>query len=114
MAFALAALIFAAVAQDDAPVRFTPQDTLDALTTASARTGCVVRYEVGGVGWNPYAIGRAGEQGAAQLHPQGRLGDFYRKGYTDPFDPYQAVAYLDGELAAGRGGAWSPISRGLC
>ncbi len=114
MALLAAAIVFAATMQDDAPVRFTPQDTLDALGGVSARTGCVIRYEVGGVGFNPYAIGRAGEQGAAQLHPQGRLGDFYRKGYTDPFDPYQAVAYLDAELAAGRGSAWSPISRGLC
>lgn len=73
-----------------------------------------MRYEVGGVGYNPYARGSQGEQGAAQLHPQGKLSEFYGLGYTDPDNPYQAVAYLEDALRRGQANHWSPVVKGLC
>lgn len=92
---------------------YTADDTLAALQSASARTECVIGYETGW-SWSPNLVGRAGEIGAAQLHPRGRLADFYARGYSDPWNPYEAVAYADAEIRAGRGSAWSPILLGYC
>jgi len=90
---------------------YTADDTRAAIAEASDRHGvsaalldCIVRHESR---YDPYAIGRAAEQGSVQLHPRGRLPDFLRRGYGSAFNPFEAVDYLAVELAAGRGGAWS-------
>jgi hypothetical protein len=72
----------------------------------------------------PDAVGDSGTSfGVAQLHDSsgldgsaddGLLADFYRRGGTDPLDPYQSVAYLDDALARGLAQHWSPVKRGLC
>ena len=92
---------------------FTPHDTLAAIEAAPpalrARVRAIVRCETGGT-FNPYARGRLGERGAVQLYSRGLLLHFHRVGYTDPDDPYQAVAYLvraiAGEWARQGVGAW--------
>ena len=108
---------------------FTVADTRAALAGASARARCIVRYEVGGgtaeyVPYAPQTIGDAGTSfGVAQLHDSGGMAaserdgllhDFYRRGWTDPMNPYQAVAYLDDALDRGLADHWSPVKRGLC
>ena|SRR3990167_620969 len=93
---------------------WTPQDVHLAISLASRRAACIVRYEVGGVGYDPYAVGMSGELGPVQLHPRGKLPEFYARGYTDPFNPYQALVYLDDALAQGQAYHWSPVVLGLC
>jgi soluble lytic murein transglycosylase-like protein len=92
---------------------FSPDDTVAAIDAASAETGVswswlyrVVRCETGGT-LNPYAVGRQGERGVAQLHPYGMLPTFYALGYADPFDPYEAVRFMAYRFAEGRARAWS-------
>ena len=109
--------------------RFSATDTRLALAMASPRARCIVAHEVGGgtAGSAPYAPDTVGDGGTsfgvAQLHDShgtdagagdGLLSDFYRRGYADPFDPYQAVAYLDDALDRGLARHWSPVKRGLC
>jgi hypothetical protein len=67
--------------------------------------GCIVRLESDNL--DPYSVGRAGELGVAQLHPRGKLPEFYAFGYDNPFSPYQAMDYLDEALARGEGPAWT-------
>ncbi len=98
--------------QPVAPRRWTPDDVRAAMAGASWCAQQIVRGEVGGVGFNPYAVGAAGELGSAQLHPRGLLPDFYQRGYSDPFSPYQAVSYLEGALARGLGRHWTTAPRG--
>lgn len=92
---------------------YTAEDTLAALDSASARTRCVIGYETGW-SWSPNLVGQAGELGAAQLHPRGLLSAFYAAGYSDPWNPYQAVEYADRMIADGYGSHWSPILLGYC
>ncbi len=92
---------------------YGPDDTLAAIDEASAEIGVsrawlyqIVRCETGNK-FDPYAIGKQGELGAAQLHPHGELPRFYAWGYTDPFSPYQGVRFLAQRLAQGGSSAWS-------
>lgn len=57
--------------------------------------------------WDVYAIGAAGELGLVQLHPRGLLSLFRRVGYTDPFDPSQAIWFLGWALSQGMASHWS-------
>src|SRR5439155_15537196 len=84
------------------PPRFTPEQVLLRIASASAQVQCIVRHEVGGRDYDPYAVGGQGEQGPAQLHPQGKLVTFYAAGWTDPHDPNQAVSFLEAQLRAGQ------------
>lgn len=95
---------------------WTADDTFSALNGASPMAQCIVRYEVGGVGWDPHVVGRAGELGVAQLHPGGALPRFVRWAegqglYADPFNPHLAVAFMEAEIAAGLGAQWTPYAR---
>ena len=96
------------------PRRWTPDDVHEALRTASPLARCVVTAEIGGVGFDPLSIGAAGELGPVQLHPFGKLRSFFMAGYSDPFSPYQSLAYLEEAIARGEGRAWSPILLGMC
>lgn len=99
---------------DQPPSRWTPADVLAAMATASPRARCIVRTEVGGVGYDPYAVGRAGELGPVQLHPRGKLPEFYALGYTDPFSPVESIEYLERALARGQASHWSAVGLGWC
>lgn len=95
------------------PARYTSADTEVAIASlATARTRCIVLHEVPSK--DPYAIGRAGEQGIAQLHPRGLLPDFYRQGFGDPFSPYESVQYVNGALDRGLAPHWSVVTNGSC
>ena len=92
---------------------YTPADTLAAIDETAADSGVswrwlysIVRCETGGT-FNPYAVGRLGEKGAAQLHPRGELPRFYAYGYDNPYSPYQAVAFLAQRLNEGGARAWT-------
>lgn len=113
LAGALVALLWLPARANAQEQAYTPDDTLQAIEDASGELGVssaflyrVVRCETGGT-FNPYAVGRQGELGPVQLHPRGRLPDFYARGYSNPFDPYEAVRYLAQEALAGRTYAWS-------
>lgn len=97
----------------EAPAVFTPADTLQAIDEASLDSGVpaawlkrVIGCETG-FSFNPYAVGRQGELGAAQLHPRGLLPLFYAVGYTDPFDPRQAAHFMADQFLLGRSYHWS-------
>jgi hypothetical protein len=107
-----AALLLALCATTALPARaeyrYTPADTLAAMERHSALAQCIVTGEVGGVGYDPYAVGRAGELGVAQLLPvYGKLPAFYEQGFDNPYSPYQSMDFLDAALARGEGPAWS-------
>jgi hypothetical protein len=111
--FALAVVLACAAVARAEP--FDAQDTLAAIEQASLSTGVehawlyrVVGCETGWT-WDPRAVGDYGTSfGAAQLHRGGgELPRFYAFGYTDPFDPYQAVEFMAVEFSAGRARAWS-------
>lgn len=95
-------------------VPWTADDVREALAEASPRARCVVQREIGGVGLDPYRNGAAGELGPVQLHPAGKLADFYARGGTDPHSPWQSIAFLEDALLRGEGRAWSPVYWGLC
>lgn len=92
---------------------YTADDTRAAIHEASVEIGVseiwlvrVVDCETGGT-FDPYAVGKRGELGAAQLAPWGELRRFLDWQYTDPFSPYQAIRFMAQEFAFGRSGAWS-------
>jgi hypothetical protein len=111
-----ALLLLALLAATAMPVRaewrdgeyvYTADDTLAAIETHSGLAACIVTYEVGGVGFDPYARGAAGEMGVAQLLPGGMLDVFYARNYSDPFSPYESLDFLDDALARGEGHYWT-------
>ena len=81
---------------------YTSVHTEDAIYRAHMDTGVnydTLRHIVGcETGWtfNPYAEGDGGHShGAAQLNDYGNaIGAFYRAGYTDPYNPYEAVYFM--------------------
>ena len=93
---------------------WTPDDVIARIAWATPRARCIVRSEVGGVGYDPYRNGRQGELGPVQLHPRGKLPEFYARGYRDPHSPHEAVDYLEWALANGQAGHWTAVVRGLC
>ena len=112
-AVALATVVVLAMAGMAHADGYTSDDTLAAIDEASATSGVshawlysIVRCETGGT-FNPYAIGKLGEKGAAQLASFGELPRFYAYGYNDPFSPYQAVGFLAIRLNEGGRRAWS-------
>ena len=109
MAFALGALLLVASAAEP----WTRQDVREAAATASPRVACTIGVETGQT-YEPYSYGRAGELGPGQLHPRGKLPEFYAAGFTDPFDPWATVAFMEMEFARGNARAWSPVLLGMC
>lgn len=97
----------------EATAAWTVADTYTALDEVSLATGVswsrlygIVRCETGGT-LNPYAVGRAGELGAVQLHPRGELPRFYARGYGDPFNPHESIEFLAIRLQQGGARAWT-------
>jgi hypothetical protein len=113
-----AALLLAVCATTAMPARaeyrYTPDDVLAAMSTHSALAACIVTGEVGGVGYDAYAVGAAGELGPVQLAPFGLLDDYLRwSGGASPYDPYTTLDYLDYALGRGMGPNWSTYWRCL-
>lgn len=88
-----------AMAQADT---YSAEDTLDALNRASADTDvplytlyAIVKCETGGT-FNPNLDGDGGHShGPAQLNDYGNaLPAFYAAGYTNPYDPYEAIYFM--------------------
>lgn len=111
MSVLLAAMLLFGQAQTDEA--YTPDDTRAAISQASAEIGVseawlyrTVDCETGGT-FNPYAVGKRGELGAAQLAPWGELRRFRDWGYLDPFSPYQSIRFMAQRFAVGGSGAWS-------
>lgn len=101
------------IAPAHAEGEYTPSDTIAAIGQASAEIGVseawlyrTVDCETGGT-FDPYAVGKRGELGAAQLAPWGELRRFRDWGYLDPFSPYQAIRFMAQEFKAGRSEAWT-------
>jgi hypothetical protein len=113
LASALLAVVIVALSVTSAHAEYTSEDTFAALDEVSSEFDFsyhylynIVRCETGGT-FDPYSIGRQGEQGVAQLHPRGELQTFYRWGYLDPFSPYQAVRFLAQRIMQGAARAWT-------
>ena len=88
---------------------FTSDDVHAAAAEArhSATVTRIFRTEIGGVGYNPYAPHSDSRVvGPGGLCSCGLLGEFTRRGYTDPHDPYQVAAYIDQVLDEGRACNW--------
>lgn len=98
---------------------FSPADTAAALESVGPIYGFAVEQHARSIVWcetggtlSPSAIGDHGSSfGAAQLHHGGLLEHFRSVGYSDPFNPYEAIDYLAraivGEWSYLRIGAWS-------
>ena len=107
------AFTLSVASSERADATMTAEDTHSAIERASARHGvpvelltCLVSVETGGT-FSPYAVGDGGQSlGPAQLYSGGLLSAFYAAGYTDPFDPYEALDYMAGVVADG-GGPWN-------
>jgi hypothetical protein len=92
---------------------YDADDTLAAIEAVSANTGVsharlwsIVDCETGHT-FSPNVVGRLGEIGAVQLYRYGELPRFYRYGYDDPWNPYQAVEFLATRLLEGGARAWT-------
>ncbi len=105
----LLALARVADAEEETPT-YTAEDTLAAIETVSpeyrdwirATVHCETRT------WDPYAVGDGGKSfGAAQLHTHGLLPLFYQWGFSDPFDPYQSISFMEAAFKAGLAYQWT-------
>jgi hypothetical protein len=102
------AVIVASVHVADAQ---SPDDIITTIQDAAARHGVsparlvqVARCESR---LNPNAVGRLGEQGVFQLHPQGELRTFYARGFSSPWDVAEAAEFTAQRFAEGAARAWS-------
>lgn len=88
-------------ARASASAPYDAGDTLQAIDAAATDTGVPyqelfrrVRCETGGT-FNPNAEGDGGHShGAVQLNDYGALQRFYDVGYTNPYNPYEAVHFM--------------------
>ena len=95
--------------------RWTPEDVRAAQRSSSPVVAWIIETEVGGVGHDPYAVGRAGELGCAQLHPRGLLDEYLRwSGGADPMDCYTAARFVEHTVAQGRGCNWTAYKWRYC
>lgn len=110
--------LIAGVALALAPIgahAWTTDDTYQALWEASVNTGVphsrlyrIVGCETGYT-FNPHKVGDHGDSwGPVQFNKYGgELPRFYARGYTDVFNPYEAIDYLANAILEGRASAWS-------
>ncbi len=105
---------------------FSVEDGYKAAEQASLQVKCTIKYEAGGGrldhGYPPYDpyildgpdVENAFNYGIGQLAIDGKLPEFFRLGYTNPFNPYQVVAYMNDAFVRQQTWAWSPMNQGLC
>lgn len=112
------ALLVEETQAEPTPARWTRDDVLVASSQArhSAAIACIFRYEVGGVGYDPYAIHMDSRvYGPGGLAAFGLLPEFNRRGFTDPYSPYEVAAYLDQVADEGRlAGNYPEVRDGRC
>lgn len=92
------------------PARFTPDDVHQAASTSRhpSTMSLIFRLEIGGVGYDPYATHSDSRcVGPGALCSFGLLGEFGRRGFTDPHSPYQVARYIDQVLDEGRACNWA-------
>jgi hypothetical protein len=84
---------------------WTSDDVHAALVGQPEQVICIVRLEST---FQPYAVNRSsGARGPVQIVPGLSADQHFRaRGYTDPFDPYQAIPFLVDEILAGWGAQW--------
>lgn len=95
--------------QVQAPARFTPDDVHQAASSSRhpSTMSLIFRLEIGGVGYDPYATHSDSRcVGPGALCSFGLLGEFGRRGFTDPHSPYQVARYIDQVLDEGRACNW--------
>lgn len=110
----VAALVMVLATRPAGAHPYTAEDTRAAVYAAAAETGVsaawlyrVVKCETAHT-WNPYSVGDGGlSEGAAQLHLYGLRSTFYRWGFTDHWNPYQAVSFMAHAFKAGLAYLWS-------
>lgn len=104
----LCAVLFSGVAQAQGLSVEEVQATIRERAAANGVSGdAMVRLAQCESRFSLTAIGRAGEIGLYQLHPQGLLRDFYAQGYTDPGSAYQQADYTAAAIARGLSGHWT-------
>ena len=89
---------------DEAAIIATIQDAAARHGVSGARLVQVARCESR---LDASAVGRAGERGGFQLHPQGELRTFYARGFTDPTNWWEAAEFTAQRFAEGAARAWS-------
>lgn len=95
------------------PAAQSPEEVIAAIQEAAARYGAsasrlvsVARCETGGT-FNTRAVGDRGTSfGAFQLHSPGLLDTFYERGYSDPFNIYEAADFAAWAFSRGLGWHW--------
>lgn len=105
-------------------IEFTVEDDLKAVEQASPEVACTIYYEAGRKtkyfeAYDPYVldgpdIESSFNYGIGQLAPGGKLPEFYRLGYNNPFDPYQVVDYMNDAFARQQQWHWGPVELKLC
>ena len=94
---------------------WTVDDTFQALYDAHVNTGVpyarlyrIVGCETGQT-FNPHVVGDHGNSwGPVQFNKYGgELPRFYARGYTDVYNPYEAIDYLANAIMEGRASAWT-------
>jgi hypothetical protein len=73
---------------------------------SGARLERIARCE-SGPHLNRWAVGRQGEQGLFQLHPNGLRRLFYQRGFTDVWDVEQQASFAAWAFANGFASHWS-------
>lgn len=94
--------------------RWTAEDVHEAIAFASPLARCIVTAEIGGVGFDPYAVSRTGDVGPAQLNAAGGLLREFLAERTDPFSPRQSVDFVEEKITEGRAANWAPVKLGIC
>jgi hypothetical protein len=90
---------------NDTDARLAIAEAAETYGVSEAWLLAVARCEAPGL--NPYAVGRQGELGIAQLHPRGELRRFYALGYANPFNPYEAMDFMAWRFSVGGARAWA-------
>ncbi len=93
----------------------TPDEVVGIIHEAAARHGVsgawlveVARCETRGQPFHPQAVGDGGTSfGIFQLHRGGELGTFYARGFSDPFNVWEAAEFAAQRFAEGAARAWS-------
>ena len=106
---------------------WTSADVLHARNVVGGRAACVVDSEVGGVGYDPYAVSATHDRGPVQIHEGGAIERDYlaitpdvarQLGWRTPtpsvWAPWKTITYLRWMISHGFGANWRAIAEGWC